>query len=230
MPDIDTELFQMIALGLMALMLLVMLLVLNAVGKVSKTLREVASAPQGEHAGVATPQAQATAAPAEAHAPQITSYQGQPQAAPSYQQQQQPEAQPQTQPAPAVQSHAPAPSHAQPHADTQPIPAAWGGPPETAAPAPQPAVTHEPIPEEQPFERDGRWWYKRGAEMLVYDEATGQWQPAPSDNPLSRAASAGSGGGEQPLDTSAGFWKCASCGAVNGATASTCRMCFAAKP
>ena len=27
-----------------------------------------------------------------------------------------------------------------------------------------------------------------------------------------------------------GFWKCPSCGAVNGSTASTCRMCFAARP
>jgi hypothetical protein len=27
-----------------------------------------------------------------------------------------------------------------------------------------------------------------------------------------------------------GFWKCPTCGAVNGSTATSCRMCFAARP
>ena len=26
------------------------------------------------------------------------------------------------------------------------------------------------------------------------------------------------------------FWKCATCGAVNGSTTASCRMCFAARP
>jgi hypothetical protein len=90
------------------------------------------------------------------------------------------------------------------------------------------------MPEEQPIERDGRWWFKRGGELLLYDETTAQWVPAPMPE---------SPGGNEPADDSNGaefggaaaspqssFWKCPSCGAVNGSTASTCRMCFAARP
>jgi hypothetical protein len=82
-------------------------------------------------------------------------------------------------------------------------------------------------PEEQPFERDGRWWFKRGGELLVYDEGTGQWVAAPGG-----ASSAAGAGATQTLtaptatDTGEG-WKCSSCGAVNGSTATSCRMCFA---
>ena len=84
-------------------------------------------------------------------------------------------------------------------------------------------------PEEQPFERDGRWWFKRGAELLVYDEGTGQWVAPP-----------GAGAAVTPADTTsfattstatqsdAGEgWKCSSCGAINGSTATSCRLCFA---
>lgn len=87
-------------------------------------------------------------------------------------------------------------------------------------------------PEEQPFERDGRWWFKRGGELLVYDEGTGQWVTPQQ----------GGGGGGSAMSTATGTstfgtagvatadagegWKCSSCGAVNGSTATTCRMCF----
>lgn len=85
-------------------------------------------------------------------------------------------------------------------------------------------------PEEQPFERDGRWWFKRGGELLVYDEGTGQWVAAPGAA-TSTAAPATQGSSTAVTTTTvtdAGEgWKCASCGAVNGSTATSCRMCFA---
>jgi hypothetical protein len=85
-------------------------------------------------------------------------------------------------------------------------------------------------PEEQPFERDGRWWFKRGGELLVYDEGTGQWVAAPAGAGGTTAAPAPSAGVIAPAATRADTgegWKCSSCGAVNGSTATTCRMCFA---
>jgi hypothetical protein len=180
-------------------------------------------------------------------------------------------------------------------------------------PAQAAGVSQRPIedePEEQPFERDGRWWFKRGDELLVYDEVEGQWQPvagatapAPTPavitNPTSAEAGAinaelaslsgdapsvyrgaettespaatepepalgspaatpvvesaapdatsematvdtsdadkpASGASEEPVQPvqewkSGSFWKCPSCGAVNGSTATSCRMCFAAR-
>jgi hypothetical protein len=159
-------------------------------------------------------------------------------------------------------------------------------------------------PDEEPFERDGRWWFKRGGELLVYDEKEGQWQPAPSTaapahtlapNPTSaeagaitaelaslsddspqryfepeatdeagddatepelepeletpaatpvieepaaatetEATPAPASSSEEPVQPvtewqAGSFWKCPSCGAVNGSTAASCRMCFAAR-
>lgn len=117
--------------------------------------------------------------------------------------------------------------------------------------------------EEQPFERGGRWYFRRDGELLVYDETTGEWVDAEQDQPQqeeppppsweddaytgSEAAFTGGGSDETDTETFAslseseeesssdqasagGFWKCSSCGAVNGSTASTCRMCFAARP
>lgn len=116
-------------------------------------------------------------------------------------------------------------------------------------------------PEDQPFERDGKWFFRRGDEFLRYDEATGQWVDAdPSEASIESsapgagwsapeatgAADAGAtpiadetataeidsvGAGEpSPQPAAGGFWKCASCGAVNGASATSCRMCFAQRP
>lgn len=87
-------------------------------------------------------------------------------------------------------------------------------------------------PEEQPFEREGRWWFKRGGELLVYEEGTGQWVAAPGGGggaPASTGTAAfpttGSEAGVTQADAGEG-WKCSSCGAVNGSTATSCRMCF----
>ena len=90
------------------------------------------------------------------------------------------------------------------------------------------------MPEEQPIERDGRWWFKRGGELLLYDETTAQWVPAPMPEAPGGGEPAGDSNGAEfggaAASTQSSFWKCPSCGAVNGSTASTCRMCFAARP
>ena len=109
-----------------------------------------------------------------------------------------------------------------------------------ATPAVQPAATPATTtlrgdePEEQPFERDGRWWFKRGGELLVYDEGTGQWVASGAGAAAAATPSTAGGGQTTSLQTplathsEAGEgWKCSSCGAVNGSTATTCRMCFA---
>jgi hypothetical protein len=122
-------------------------------------------------------------------------------------------------------------------------------------------------PEEKPFRRDGRWWFRRDDELLVYDDASGEWlpsdggpreasfviahDPAPAaavepGSDLSRetasvatkereTVSEGAsqvfpeGDATEQLAASS-FWKCATCGAVNGSTSASCRMCFAARP
>ncbi len=93
-------------------------------------------------------------------------------------------------------------------------------------------------PQEQPFERDGRWWFRRGDELLVYEDQTGQWVAAPEPSPSSSGGAATEGGGTpaegqvttQQEAVAGSFWKCPSCGAVNGSTATSCRMCFTARP
>jgi hypothetical protein len=105
-------------------------------------------------------------------------------------------------------------------------------------PEPAPAGAYawaRDMPEEQPIEREGRWWFKRGGELLLYDETTAQWVPAPvaevpSNVPGESPRGGAEFGGAAAAETSSSFWKCPSCGAVNGSTASTCRMCFAARP
>ena len=113
--------------------------------------------------------------------------------------------------------------------------------PETASPA-----AGDEDPQEQPFERDGRWWFRRGEELLVYEEQTGQWVAAAEPGPSSTGsvAAAAAPAGETPEAAAApaegqvttqheavgSFWKCPSCGAVNGSTATSCRMCFTARP
>lgn len=124
--------------------------------------------------------------------------------------------------------------------------------PEEPVPAGGPATSFEDEPEETPFERDGRWWFKRGGELLVYEEQSGQWVPAPPSNAQvlapaavgSAVSDSGSEAGDagapeqglpaqdpdpepEPVPASSSFWKCPSCGAVNGSTATSCRMCFA---
>lgn len=167
---------------------------------------------------------------------------------------------------------------------------------------------------ERPFERGGRWYFRRSGELLVYEEGTGEWVPAEahaetaavhrqteaidaSNEPAAADGDHGGGNedlapetatheslatepstsfagqplataeeqvatlGDQTVDEGAvatgfeepgagavdldeaaaaseepaarsaeSFWKCASCGAINGSTATSCRMCFAARP
>jgi hypothetical protein len=122
-------------------------------------------------------------------------------------------------------------------------------------------------PEEKPFRRDGRWWFRRDDELLVYDDASGEWlpsdaghressfaiarDPAPAaavepGSDLSRETVSVATKERKAVSDEAGqvfaegeateqlaasnFWKCATCGAVNGSTASSCRMCFASRP
>jgi hypothetical protein len=113
------------------------------------------------------------------------------------------------------------------------------------------AAGPENEPQEQPFERDGRWWFRRGDELLVYDEQTGQWLAAPASTVAASVAQGAQGAtpsaavatetrtsvselsaNSEPSSSehSGGFWKCPSCGAVNGSTATSCRMCFSARP
>jgi hypothetical protein len=33
----------------------------------------------------------------------------------------------------------------------------------------------------QPYQRDGRWWFERDGELLVYDEVKGEWTPAAAE-------------------------------------------------
>ncbi|MDQ3915890.1 MAG: zinc finger Ran-binding domain-containing protein, partial [Actinomycetota bacterium] len=138
-------------------------------------------------------------------------------------------------------------------ATPQEEPAAAANPFETAPetrraepePEAQPAAAEDP--QEQPFERDGRWWFRRGDELLVYEEQTGQWvaagEPSKSGSVAAPAGAGGqstspgeAGGGAAAgqvttqLEPAGSFWKCPSCGAVNGSTATTCRMCFTARP
>lgn len=115
------------------------------------------------------------------------------------------------------------PVQAEPAAETAPAAVTQ---PAAAAPA-----------SDQPFEKDGRWWFQRGDELLVYDEKAQQWVPAPADAtvtaPAAAAAPAASpyvGEAAATTQEGGGFWKCPSCGAVNGSTAASCRMCFAARP
>ena len=116
-------------------------------------------------------------------------------------------------------------------------------------------------PEDQPFERNGKWFFRRGDEFLRYDESTGQWVDADPSEAGTQASGPGAGwsapeetgmpetGADSISDETAtteiesvgseevaaqpaagGFWKCASCGAVNGSSATSCRMCFSQRP
>ena len=141
------------------------------------------------------------------------------------------------------------------------------------------AETPEAEPQDQPFERNGRWYFRRGDELLRYEEGTGEWVAAEPDEIATTPSHVGAGWSEPetagvvedaapseqatarpseeaasapdeaefaeeparfeveedetatvPQPAAGGFWKCASCGAVNGSSAVTCRMCFSARP
>jgi hypothetical protein len=233
----DENLFQLVTVGLLGVTLLVLLVTLLTLNKLSKKIEEGApsstrgsyereeptGAPPGqmalaptEETGTPEPAAQASSFPATgaAQEPEPVAEQREPEAAAQVE-----EAQPVAATETSVQA--------------QPVAAGTG---------------FEDAPEEQPFERDGRWWFKRGDELLVYDEQSGQWEAAPanataaspapvvtgSDSGWDQGAASPAAGQETESAQSAqdpgSFWKCTSCGAVNGSTATSCRMCFAPKP
>ena len=143
------------------------------------------------------------------------------------------------------------PSTATPRQNAQPTsnqPAGSVGPQrqvQRAQAAPEPsrretAVAAETQPEEGPFERGGWWWFRRGEQLLVYDEVTEQWIEAPARGLAGRPAPGASNGN---VETSGApsvaatapnepgeLWECRDCGAVNAAAARSCRMCFSTRP
>lgn len=198
MPTIDTDLFQVLTLALLFLSLLSLLAALSVLSGIKKRL-------DSGDIGASLPEAQ----PQSSYDYQATPLGGEP-----------------------VGYSAPTSTFATPTpAPAQEVSTGFVSV-DDATPATQTAGTaglRGDEPEEQPFERDGRWWFKRGGELLVYDEGTGQWVAAPSaggstTTPTSTTTVGAPTAGR--ADTGEG-WKCASCGAVNGSTATTCRMCFA---
>jgi hypothetical protein len=137
-------------------------------------------------------------------------------------------------------------------------------PTQAAFEEPEQVGTEEEEPEEKPFQRDGRWWFRRDDELLVYDESSGEWLPGDAaagsvllasdhssatadatDSGLSRGTASVATREREETEVSGerfaegevteqlagpSFWKCSTCGAVNGSTATSCRMCFAARP
>lgn len=199
MPEIDADLFQILALALLFLCLLSLLAALSALSGIKKLL-EARSRDDafGSPAGTSTSEYQAPAAatyeaPATAYAP-----------------------------APATQTQ-------QQEVSTGFVPMS-GGVPATSESTSSTSLTgglRGDEPEEQPFERDGRWWFKRGGELLVYDEGTGQWVASPQGAGAAAPVTATQTAAPAIQADAGEGWKCSSCGAVNGSTATSCRMCFA---
>ena len=259
MPELDPDLTRILTLSLLGVIAILLLLVLSSLGRarkeITEALRDLRPAPS-EYAADAAP---ADAGPEEVAPAQAQMVQAEPARA-------EPEPEPIRAAAPAEASPAPvAVAEGVEPAAREPEPAAAREPEPAAVREPEPAAVREPEPEpaavqatsaqaeepeEQPFERDGRWWFRRGDELLVYDEATGQWVASPQDaapaaapQPAGAMATTISGisGASQVAqqrepeaasepEAATGFWKCPSCGAVNGSTSSSCRMCFAARP
>lgn len=240
MPQIDQDLYQLLVLALGALNLLVLLLAVSQLSKIRGALAERADGPRLFEPAAAEPAAgttQTNTLPAEQAEP-----------APQPAARSEPEPQPviATQPAAGyapepsnLYSEEPATGYA-PQASAQQPAAEELVVHEQAQPQSQQAAQAQPVqqtvpadePQEQPFERDGRWWFRRGDELLVYEESTGQWVPAPVQTaPAPSPAPAQTQTGLAQGEAEAGaFWRCAQCGAVNGATATSCRMCFSPRP
>lgn len=240
----DTDLFQGVLLGLLAVGLIVLIALLATLGGIRKALEQRSTDHEDRRpiSAEAQPEAEAPAQSAETASEESSGYTG----AGSY--------------ATPIAGGTSATGTGQAASirsvlqDHGVASAAESSPAEEPAPSEEPAVdsafaAHADDPQEEPFQRDGRWWFRRGGDLLLYDEASGQWQPAPDDAapapaPVATTAPADTGaaaaattGGAASTesmpavaDQVATFWKCPTCGAVNGSTAATCRMCFAARP
>ena len=204
MPAIDTDLFQVLALALLVATLITLLVAVSTLGAIKKQLESTTRASAGEPAA----QSSYDYTPATAAYESSTSGYEPAYAAPVA-----------TEPSPAAEVSTGFVSIAD---ALEPAAASTAGSISSTG-----LLGNEP--EEQPFERDGRWWFKRGGELLVYDEGTGQWVTAPGSGVST--ASAAQGASTTVTTTTVADagegWKCASCGAVNGSTATSCRMCFA---
>jgi hypothetical protein len=227
MPEIDADLANVLILGGLVLVVLLLIIVMSSVGRLRRSVDRLQAdfSEAGRRATLeSTDHPEAAVARTEGvRADAVSRAEPEPGAVSRAEPEPGPVA---TEPAPASEPITDRAS--EPAAEREPAPtgepvSAHGEPaaraetlePAAAEPAHQTRVDE---PQEQPFERDGRWWFRRGAELLLYDESTGQWVPAPTTEP-------------GPADQEGqGFWKCPSCGAVNGATATTCRMCFSARP
>jgi hypothetical protein len=234
----DENLFQLVTVGLLGVTLLVLLVTLLTLNKLTKKIDEgtpsaSSRAPHEAEAPTGAPPGQVALAPTGGAAPEPAAATPAAQASPS------PATATGQEPEPVVEPKEPGvTARAE---DLTPVERTG-----TAAQEPQPATRtgFQDAPEEQPFERDGRWWFKRGDELLVYDEQSGQWEAAPANATATSPAPAVSGGDQtaaipaasqetgpaQSSEDPGSFWKCTSCGAVNGSTATSCRMCFAPKP
>ena len=239
----DIDLFQGILLGLLAVGLIVLIALLATLGGIRKALERASSETGASAPSPVTTQAEprTTVEPEPVEAAAVI---------------------PAAQEAPAARSEAVSreatPSVEDTQAATIRAVLSQHGVAEASPSASTAALTPEPAsvvaahidsdePEEEPFQRDGRWWFKRGGELLVYNEGTAQWEAA--DRPAhwsggtttTSAAAAPDVGSPSTLQTastepqpavaSTGTgWKCPSCGAINGSTAASCRMCFTARP
>jgi hypothetical protein len=235
----DENLFQLVTVGLLGVTLLVLLVTLLTLNKLTKKVDEGApsraEAPYQGEEHVGAPPGQVALEPSDASGTPEPAVQESPATVARAKEAE-----------PVAERREPEVGGAAQVEEVRPVAAA-----EPSVQEPQPAQAastgFEDAPQEQPFERDGRWWFKRGDELLVYDEQSGQWEAAPAGTSVASAAAApaadsgsdqGSGtpaaGGEaesaQAAQDPGSFWKCPSCGAVNGSTATSCRMCFAPKP
>lgn len=210
MPEIDSDLFQVLTLALLFLTLLALLAALSVLSGIKKQLESGGASGVTPAPARSEYQAPATSAyePTTSSDP-VSAYE----AAPSY-------STPRAEPAQEISTGFVPIAEATPATATQQV----------SATTPSTALRGDE-PEEQPFERDGRWWFKRGGELLVYDEGTGQWvaPSAGSGMPVSAAGASVSSAttAVEPRAEAGEGWKCSSCGAVNGSTATSCRMCFA---
>ena len=198
MPAIDTDLFQVLALALLVATLIALLVAVSRLDAIKKQLES------GTRTATAEPATQSSTQSSYEYSPTSTDYE------------------------PAYTAPVATEPSATAEVSTGFVSVADALEPAAASASGAGLLGNEP--EEQPFERDGRWWFKRGGELLVYDEGTGQWVAAPGSGaaavPTATQGTSTTATTTTVADAGEG-WKCASCGAVNGSTATSCRMCFA---